>query len=77
MNIEELRKLLKENGVHFYSYWGKNKLIDLAKINKLIPEPEAETEPKPEVAKYVNCERLRNIRNSPISVKLKNISIYL
>ena len=89
MNIEELRKLLKENGVHFYSYWGKNKLIDLAKINKLIPEPEpepeTETEPKPEVAKYVNCERLRKIRNSPISVKFidietkeeKNISIYL
>ena len=75
MNIEELRKLLKENGVHFYSYWGKGKLLDLANINKLIPEPEpeTETEPKPEVLKYVNCERLRNIRNSPISVKLIDI----
>ena len=40
MNMEELKKLLKENRVHFYSYWGKGKLIDLAKINKLIPEPE-------------------------------------
>ena len=84
MNIEELRKLLKENGVHFYSYWGKGKLLDLANINKLIPEPEPE-EPKPEVPKYVNYERLRNIRNSPISVKLidietkekKNVSICL
>ena len=75
MNIEELRKLLKENGVHFYSYWSKNKLVDLAKINNLIPEPkpETETEPKPEVPKYVNCERLRNIRNPPVSVKFIDI----
>ena len=74
MNTEDLKKLLKENGVHFYSYWGKNKIIDLARINKLIPEPEPEPEePKPEVPKYVNYERLRNIRNSPISVKLIDI----
>ena len=74
MNTEDLKKLLKENGVHFYSYWSKNKLIDLARINKLIPEPEPEPEePKPEVPKYVNYERLRNIRNSPISVKLIDI----
>ena len=45
MNTEELRKLLKNNGVVAYSYWGKNKLIDLARINKLLPEPEPE---KPE-----------------------------
>ena len=81
MNIEELRKLLKENGVHFYSYWGKKKLEDLANINKLIPEPEPEpepeprpeTEPKQKVRKYVSCERMRNIRNSPISVKFIDI----
>ena len=72
MNTEDLKKLLKENGVHFYSYWGKSKLVDLVKINKLIPEPEPK-EPKPEVPKYVNYERLRNIRNSPISVKLIDI----
>ena len=72
MNTEDLKKLLKENGVHFYSYWGKNKLIDLARINKLIPEPEPE-EPKAEAPKYVNWQRLRNIRNSPISVKLIDI----
>ena len=49
MNMEELKKLLKENRVHFYSYWGKGKLEDLARINKLIPEPEPEpkTEPEP------------------------------
>ena len=77
MNTEELKKLLKENRVHFYSYWGKNKLIDLARINKLIPEPEPEPEepeePKPETSKIVCWQRLKNIRNSPISVKLIDI----
>ena len=77
MNTEELKKLLKENRVHFYSYWGKNKLIDLARINKLIPEPEPEPEepeePKPETPKIVSWQRLKNIRNSPISVKLIDI----
>ena len=77
MNTEELRKLLKDNRVHFYSYWGKNKLIDLARINKLIPEPEPEPEqPEPEepkTPKIVSWQRLKNIRNSPISVKLIDI----
>ena len=50
MNMEELKKLLKKNRVRFYSYWGKGKLEDLARINKLIPEPEPEpkVEPEPE-----------------------------
>ena len=89
MNKEELRKLLKENRVHFYSYWGKTKLEDLAKINKLIPEPEpepkpepetepepkpeTEAEPKPTVSKRPNRERMRKIRNAPISVKFIDI----
>ena len=45
MNTKELRKLLKDNGVCAYTYWGKDKLISLAKINHLLPEQE---EPKPE-----------------------------
>ena len=74
MNTEELRKLLKDNKVHFYTYWGKNKLIDLARINKLIPEPEPEPEPKePETPKVVSWQRIKNIRNSPINVKLIDI----
>ena len=83
MNTEELKKLLKENRVHFYSYWGKSKLEDLAKINKLIqepesepkpePKPEAEPEPKPEVSKRPNRERMRKIRNAPISVKFIDV----
>ena len=75
MNTEELRKLLKENGVTAYSYWGKNKLIDLAKINKLIPEPEAEPEEpeEPETPKIISWQKLKNIRNSPVNVKLIDI----
>ena len=70
MNTEELRKLLKENGVVAYTYWGKDKLIDLAKINKLLPEPEPE---EPETPKKKSWQRLKNIRNSPVNVKLIDI----
>ena len=42
MNMKELRKLLKDNGVCFYSYWNKDKLEDLVRINKLTPEEEPE-----------------------------------
>ena len=73
MNTEELRKLLKENRVTAYSYWGKNKLIDLAKINKLIPEPEPEKPEEPETPKNISWQRLKNIRNSPVNVKLIDI----
>ena len=73
MNTEELRKLLKDNRIHFYSYWGKNKLIDLAKINKLLPEPEPEEPEEPETPKVVSWQRLKNIRNTPINVKLIDI----
>ena len=65
MNTEELRKLLRENGVVAYTYWGKDKLIDLAKINKLLPEPEPKPEPEePETPKKISWQRLKNIRNS-------------
>ena len=77
--MEELRKLLKENGVCFYSYWGKGKLEDLARINKLIPEeepkqePEPETEEKPKTSKRPDYKRMRKIRNEPISVKFIDV----
>ena len=71
MNTEDLKKLLRKNGIHFYSYWSKPKLIDLAKINNLLPEPKPE--PEKETLKFVNYERLRNIRNSPVSVKFIDV----
>ena len=85
MNTIELKKLLKENRVHFYSYWGKGKLEDLARINKLIPEPELKAEPKaepepkiepeqkPKTSKRPDYKRMRKIRNEPISVKFIDV----
>ena len=77
LSMEELRKLLKQNGVCFYSYWGKGKLEDLTRINKLIPEEEPEPEPKPETetktSKRPDYKRMRKIRNEPISVKFIDV----
>ena len=71
MNIDDLRKLLKENRVQFFSYWSKQKLIELAKINDLLPKEEEE--PKEENQKYVNYERLKTIRQTPAKVILKSV----
>ena len=30
VDVEELKMILKKNKIHFYSYWNKKKLIDLA-----------------------------------------------
>ena len=75
MNTEELRKLLKNNGVVAYSYWGKNKLIDLAKINNLLPEPKPEPEEpeEPKQPEKISWQRLKNIRKSPVKVKIIDI----
>ena len=77
MNTKDLRKLLKDNGVCAYTYWGKNKLIDLAKINNLLPEPKPEPEPEPEEEikepKKVSWQKLKQIRNKPINVKLIDV----
>ena len=75
MNTKELRKLLKDNGVCAYTYWGKDKLTDLAKINRLLPKPkEPEPEPEPEETaeepKKISWQKLKQIRNKPVSVKL-------
>ena len=68
MSTEELRKLLKSNGICAYTYWGKDKLIELAKINNLLRE-----EPKIPERQKVSWQKLRNIRNTSIKVKLIDI----
>ena len=76
MNTKDLRKLLKENGVCAYTYWGKDKLMDLAKINNLLPEPkEPEPEPEEELKepKKVSWQKLKQIRNKPVNVKLIDV----
>ena len=77
MNTKDLRKLLKDNGVCAYTYWGKDKLIDLAKINNLLPEPKPEPEPEPKEEpkepKKVSWQKLKQIRNKPVNVKLIDV----
>ena len=38
VNAKELKAILKENKIHFYSYWDKKRLLDLVKEHKLLPE---------------------------------------
>ena len=69
MNIKELKTLLKENKIHFYSYWDKKRLINLANENDLLPKIEFEKEK----SKDVNYNRLKTIRNNPKKVMLEDI----
>ena len=69
MNVKELKTLLKENKIHFYSYWDKKRLINLAYENDLLPK----IEPEKEKSKDVNYNRLKTIRNNPKKVILKDI----
>ena len=77
MNTKELRKLLKDNGFCAYTYWGKDKLISLAKINHLLPEqkePEEVAEPETEEEpKKISWQKLKQIRNKPVNVKLIDV----
>ena len=77
MNTKELRKLLKDNGVCAYTYWGKDKLISLAKINHLLPEkeePEEVAEPETEEEpKKISWQKQKQIRNKPVNVKLIDV----
>ena len=67
MNIKELKTLLNENKIHFYSYWDKKRLINLANENDLLPKIELEKEK----SKDVNYNRLKTIRNNPKKVILR------
>ena len=69
MNIKELKTLLKENKIHFYTYWDKKRLINLAYENDLLPKIELEREK----SKDVNYNRLKTIRNNPKKVILEDI----
>ena len=52
---------------------GKDKLIELAKINNLLPEPKEPEEPEIPERKKVSWQKLRNIRNLLVKVKLIDI----
>ena len=69
MNIRELKTLLKDNKIHFYTYWDKKKLISLANEHDLLPK----TEPEKEKRKGVNYGRLKTIKQNPRKVMLEDV----
>ena len=69
MNIRELKMILKENNIHFYTYWDKKKLTALANEHNLLPKTELEKEK----SKDVNYDRLKTIRKNPKKVILEDI----
>ena len=69
ISIEELKTLLKENKINFYTYWNNKRLIALANEHDLLPKKEVEKE-KSKDAKY---DRLKTIRQSPRKVALEDV----
>ena len=78
MNKSDLKKILKDNEIPYFSYWSKRRLIDLVGEHNLLPpkkeKPEKEKREEPEKPKYVNYERLKHIRSTPIKVILKDVN---
>ena len=46
MKVKELKTLLRENKIDFYTYWDKKKLIALANEHNLLPKTELKKEKK-------------------------------
>ena len=44
MNIKELKSILKENNIIFYTYWDKKRLVSLANEYNLLPKTETDKE---------------------------------
>ena len=69
MNIRELKTLLKDNKIKFYTYWDKKRLVALANEHNLLPKTELEKEKSNDV-KY---DRLKMIKKNPRKVMLVDI----
>ena len=69
MNIKELKLILKENNIKFYTYWDKKRLISLANEHNLLPKTEIDNEKSEDV----NYDRLKTIKKNPRKVILENI----
>ena len=69
VNIEELKVILKENKIHFHTYWDKKRLIALANEHDLLPKTALEKE-KSKDPKY---DRLKTIKHNPRMVFLMDI----
>ena len=69
MNIKELKTLLKENKIHFYTYWDKKRLTAVANEHNLLSKIELEKEK----SKDGNYNGLKTIRNNPKKFILEDI----
>ena len=69
MNIKELKMILKENKIHFYTYWDKKRLVALANEHNLLPK----TELGKEKSQDVKYDRLKTIKQNPRKVMLEDI----
>ena len=69
MNIKELKSILKENNINFYTYWDKKRLVSLANEHNLLPKKEIDNEKSEDV----NYDRLKTIKRNPRKVILENI----
>ena len=70
MKIGELKTLLTENKINFYTYWNKKRLIALANEHDLLPKIEVKKEENSKDAKY---DRLKTIRHNPRKVTLEDV----
>ena len=68
MNIRELKTILKENNIDFYTYWDKKRLVALANEHDLLPKTELEKEK----SKDVKYDRLKTIKKNPRKVTLED-----
>ena len=82
MNIKELKTLLKENKIHFHTYWDKKRLVALANEHDLLPKTELEKEKGKDVKEDIKgndikgggkYDRLKTIKCNPRKVTLKDI----
>ena len=69
MNIKELKSILKENNINFYTYWDKKRLVSLANEQNLLPKIEIDKEKSEDV----NYDRLKTIKKNPRKVMLVDI----
>ena len=69
MNIKELKLILKENNIKFYTYWDKKRLVSLANEHNLLPKTEIDKEKSEDV----NYDRLKTIKKNPKKVTLVDI----
>ena len=69
VNRKELKAILKETNIHFFSYWNKKRSLDSVNKHNLLPKKTLEKE-KSKDPKY---DRLKKIMQNPRIVSLEDI----